>query len=178
MSIPDSNWPIAGDNRGTTRVASRNRSTLHSIAPVDLVLSRLENVKRHRDGWTACCPLHDSKSKNSLSITANDDGSVMMHDFGQCKTIDILHHIGLELKDLYPQDITNFSPMERQQRKRFGQISKWSAARDMLQHETRVIWVAGRQIRGGEPLNEADSNRLDLAMERVTQAGRVLNGYP
>jgi hypothetical protein len=141
-------------------------------------LSRLKNVQRHGDGWTACCPLHDSKSKKTLYINVNDDGSVMMHDFGQCKTIDILHSIGLELKDLYPQDIKNLTPMEKQQRKRFGQISKWSAARDMLQHETRVILVAGRQIRDGEPLNEADSSRLDLAMERVTQAGRVLNGHP
>ena len=46
----------------------------------------------------------------------------------------------------------------------------------MLHHEALVVWVAGKQIRTGESLNEDDDERFDLALERIAEAGRVLNG--
>jgi flagella basal body P-ring formation protein FlgA len=83
------------------------------------------------------------------------------------------------LVHLFPVQITaNLTKEQKRAIQRERKQAGWSAARDMLQHEARVVWVAGRQIKAGEQLNAEDSERLDQAMDRITEAGRVLNGRP
>ena len=52
----------------------------------------------------------------------------------------------------------------------------WEDARANIQHEARVVWVAGKQIKDGNPLNDVDDKRLDESLARITHAGRALNG--
>ena len=51
----------------------------------------------------------------------------------------------------------------------------WEKARTTIQHEARVIWVAGKQIKDGKPLNDVDDKRLDEALEQITIHGRKLD---
>ncbi|MGI8477528.1 MAG: hypothetical protein ACR2OO_14330, partial [Thermomicrobiales bacterium] len=71
--------------------------------PIDLVLSRLDNVKKVGGGYMASCPVHDDK-KASLSIKEGDDGKVLLDDFAGCETEAIVDAIGLEMADLFVAD--------------------------------------------------------------------------
>jgi len=69
--------------------------------PVDLILSRLDRVKRVSGGYMARCPVHDDKNP-SLSITEGDDGRVLLKCFAGCSTEEIVKALGLTMSDLFP----------------------------------------------------------------------------
>ncbi len=146
-------------------------------ADPDLLLNRLENVKRTGDQrWKACCPVHESKGKSSLSICQAEDGRLLIHCFGGCEPLEILKVCGLEMIDLMPERIThNATPAEKQKWREAASMRDWKQARSSIQQEARVVWVAGKQIKNGKPLNDVDDQRLDKALERITHAGRSLN---
>jgi hypothetical protein len=87
--------PVANIKAGT-----RNNN------PVDLVLSRLDRVRRTGDArWLATCPgpLHGRGDRNpSLSIGETSDGTVLIRCFAGCGPTEILGAVGLELRDLFP----------------------------------------------------------------------------
>lgn len=71
---------------------------------VDTLLARLDRVKKTgRTEWVACCPAHDSKSRQSLAISETADGRVLIHDFGGCSASEVLAAVGLEFADLFPE---------------------------------------------------------------------------
>jgi len=72
---------------------------------VDKILPLLDKVKKKGDNsWIACCPGHDDKNP-SLVITEKDD-RVLLHCFSHhCDVYDIVHAVGLELSDLFPEQI-------------------------------------------------------------------------
>ncbi|MCZ2099468.1 MAG: DNA primase [Anaerolineae bacterium] len=71
---------------------------------VETLLSRLDRVKKTgRAEWTACCPAHDSKSRQSLSISETTDGRILIHDFGGCSASEVLAAVGLDFADLFPE---------------------------------------------------------------------------
>lgn len=66
-------------------------------------VSHLEEVRQLRPGrWVALCPAHADKSP-SLSVTATDDGTTLIHCFSGCAPDDILAALGLTWRDLYPE---------------------------------------------------------------------------
>lgn len=70
--------------------------------PVQLLLSRLENVRQVSEGqYTARCPAHDDK-ENSLSVGTGREGQALAHCFAGCTTPAIVDRIGLKMQDLYP----------------------------------------------------------------------------
>ena len=69
---------------------------------MELVLGRLERVKRSGAGWTASCPAHDDRTP-SLSITEGNDGRVLLHCFAGCPSADIVHALGLTMAELFPE---------------------------------------------------------------------------
>jgi hypothetical protein len=146
-------------------------------ADPNLLLNRLQNVKGTGDQqWKACCPVHESKSRNSLSIRQVEDGRVLIHCFGGCEPLEILKVCGLEMVDLMPERIThNVSPAERKKWREAATMRDWEKARSTIQHEARVVWVAGKQIKDGKALNDVDDHRLDKALDRIADAGRSLN---
>ncbi len=70
--------------------------------PIDLVLSRLDGVRRTGDGYTAHCPAHDDRQQ-SLSIGEGRNGEVLLHCFAGCRTEDIVAALGLAMSDLFPK---------------------------------------------------------------------------
>jgi hypothetical protein len=143
---------------------------------VKMLINRLENVRAYGRGWRATCPVHGGKSQNSLSIAEGDDGRVLLHCFGGCDPLEVVKACGLEASDLFPKRLTHYVTLEqRNELRRQALQSQWQAARSTLQFEARIVWVAGGQIKNGEPLNNMDSSRLDLALARITESGRMLD---
>src|SRR5215203_2264323 len=70
--------------------------------PLEIVLSRLGNVKETKSGHEAACPAHDDHDP-SLSIGEGDDGRVLLHCFAGCTAEAICEAIGIHLKDLFPK---------------------------------------------------------------------------
>lgn len=71
---------------------------------VDNLLSRLDRVRKTgRSEWVACCPAHDSKSRQSLAISETADGRVLIHDFGGCSPAEVLAALGMDFTDLFPE---------------------------------------------------------------------------
>lgn len=68
----------------------------------EILLSRLERVKRTGAGrWLARCPAHDDEGP-SLSIRELDDGRVLVHCFAGCAVHSVLSAVGLSFNDLFP----------------------------------------------------------------------------
>ena len=70
---------------------------------VEQFLERLEGVKQNGSSWVARCPAHEDRSP-SLSVSEGDDGRVLLRCFAGCETTDIVEALGLELRDLMPDD--------------------------------------------------------------------------
>jgi Fe2+ or Zn2+ uptake regulation protein len=71
-------------------------------SPLERILERLPDVKQHGQRYRTKCPRHDGHHKDSLSLSEGEDGAALVYCFGGCETADVLHTLGLELKDLYP----------------------------------------------------------------------------
>ena len=72
-------------------------------SPLEKVLARLEGVKRVGRGWVARCPAHADRNP-SLSVGVGADGRVLLHCFSGCTLDAIVAALGLEAKDLFPED--------------------------------------------------------------------------
>jgi hypothetical protein len=70
-------------------------------SPLDVVLSRLQGVRRSGNGWSALCPAHDDRHQ-SLSVSEGRDGRVLLKCHAGCDAQAIVRAIGLELRDLFP----------------------------------------------------------------------------
>ena len=71
--------------------------------PVQKLLSRLNGVKQLPSGsWQALCPAHDDHTP-SLCVRQGDDGRALVKCHAGCSTPDVLHVLGLTVKDLFPQ---------------------------------------------------------------------------
>jgi hypothetical protein len=143
--------------------------------PLNLLLDRLDNVHKYGQGYRACCPAHESKSRSSLSIRQSDDGRVLLHCFGGCSALQIVHALGLELKDLFERPITaNMPPQEQRRIRQLAKQGQWKAAIKDLPEEITVLEMAAVHLVKGQALNERDRQRLMLASERIRSARAVL----
>jgi hypothetical protein len=175
MKPPNENAPAPGGGRcvkNTIQAGLQN----HSTAPSEILLNRLENVRQYGHGYRAKCPVHDGKSPGSLSIAVGDDGRVLLHCFGGCSALDIVHAVGLELSDLFEKRITQYAtPAERRALRELARQCQWRAAIPALLTEGIVLQMAALMVSKGEPLSKADDERLMLAVERIESANGVFN---
>ena len=81
---------------------------------IDELLSRFKGVKRSGSGWTARCPAHQDRN-NSLSIGAGDKGIVIKCHAG-CSADGVVKSIGLELRDLFPDEEKRLKVIPRSNR--------------------------------------------------------------
>jgi len=73
-------------------------------AQIEGILGRLKQVKpTGLNKWQSLCPAHDDH-KPSLSITLAEDGKILIKCFGGCKLPDICKVLGIEIKDLFPNN--------------------------------------------------------------------------
>jgi len=137
----------------------------------DKLLSRLEKVKRKGDNsWMACCPAHDDKNP-SLVITEKDE-RVLLHCFShQCNVSDIVYAVGLELSDLFPEQIKveGVRPIKK---KRFPA----EAILESLADEFAITEIGLAVLASGGTLNEKAQARMKEASNRFTEA-RIAGGW-
>lgn len=72
--------------------------------PVEILLGKLQRVKRSTNTrWMALCPAHDD-STASLSVSRGADGRALVKCFANCRAEDIVAAVGLTMGDLFVQD--------------------------------------------------------------------------
>ncbi len=68
--------------------------------PIETVLRQLEGVEQRNGYWMARCPAHDD-SEPSLSVSAADDGRVLLKCHAGCSVEAIVQACGLKMGDLF-----------------------------------------------------------------------------
>jgi len=128
--------------------------------PLDLLLSHLDGAKKNGDRYLAHCPAHSDKSP-SLSLSRGEDGRALVHCHAGCKTLDVLAAVGMELRDLF---LDNLSHQQRQHYRR-------TVLEKELSFERLIKELAKNKP---EDLRDADIQRLALAQERIDQIDHQL----
>lgn len=121
---------------------------------IEKILDRLDGVKRAGKGWKAKCPAHDD-SDPSLSLREADDGRVLLHCFAQCSAYDIVSAVGLELSDLFPDNLPGY---------------RSKALDEALAMERTVLALVKAAKDQGKQLDPHELNRAELALHRLRVA--------
>ena len=133
---------------------------------IDHFLSGLNKVKRNGERYMALCPSHEDKSA-SLSISEGHDGRILIHCFGGCAAADVVHSLGLELKDLFAD-----SGLDTEQRQQYAATKRREALDVALGHESMILQLAKAEIEKGHTLSDSDIARVNQAKRRI----RVIGG--
>lgn len=143
------------------------------MTPTERLLERLDRVRKSGKGWTARCPAHPDKSA-SLSVAEGRDGRVLVRCFAGCETLAVVHAVGLELRDLFPERIEDASPERRAELRELHRQSGWTAALGVLAREAAIVQLAADHVSKGVPLAIEDLARLQTAVERIQGCREVL----
>ena len=133
------------------------------------LVERLEGVRKTGSAkWIARCPAHEDKSP-SLAIRECDDGTTLIHCFAQCPPLEILHAIGLELRDLFPARLDDDVKAKRRP----------FDAMDVLRcvaHEVQIVACVVSDFLNDKEIGIEDWERTQLAAERLWSAVEVASG--
>lgn len=136
---------------------------------VDILLSRLDKVKRTGNGnWMACCPSHDDRSP-SLAIGEKLNGVILINCHAGCVTLDILGAVGLEFADLYPEKLADH----------IKPLLKPFPAADVLEAlstETLIVAMTADRMFNDKDMTVGDLKRLRLASQRIMAGRSLANG--
>jgi len=129
----------------------------------DILIAKLDKVKRRgKNSYQACCPAHNDKGP-SLSIRETEDGRVLVHCFAGCSVHEVLSAVGLEISDLFPPSAVGH----------YGREKRPFPAADALRavaFEALVVCAASAALGNGNGLSKADHERLMVAGERIQSA--------
>lgn len=132
----------------------------------DLLLSKLDGVKRTGSGrWLAKCPAHSDRTA-SLSIRETDDARTLVHCFAGCTVHEVVGAVGMDVTDLFPPRPIDPAHVGKPERRPFP-------AADILRaigFEALVVGCAASAILAGEPFSQADRDRLMVAVSRIQSA--------
>ncbi|MFM7009213.1 MAG: DNA primase [Betaproteobacteria bacterium] len=131
-------------------------------APIDLVLSRLEKVRKRQSGqWSARCPAHRDRNA-SLSVREAPNGAVLIHCFAGCAIEEISGAMELQISELFP-------PRERSGREpqRIAKVLTAGQALEILNGEILFAATASANLAKGLGLSNADHQRLMVCASRV-----------
>jgi len=101
---------------------------------IDAILSRLQGVKKTKDGYSALCPAHEDQ-RASLSVSIGSDGRGLVKCHAGCKTEDVMAAVGMTMADLAPSDSfqTRRNPARKKATKPGGKVfSTWEAAAEAV----------------------------------------------
>ena len=128
----------------------------------EILLSKLDKVKRTGAGrWLACCPAHADKGP-SLSIRETDDGRALVHCFSGCSIHEVLTAVDMDMADLFPPRQHHGKP----ERRPFPAVDVLRC----IAFETLVVSAAAAALMAGEPFGPAERDRLILAASRIQGA--------
>ena len=111
--------------RTTTGSRTRTRVPVTTCAALmtalDLVLERLEKVRKRGERWSACCPAHADRHP-SLSVGVGHEGKVLLKCFAGCRVEDIVRALGLEVSALFDDQRGGPSPSGGRQGRQADQV--------------------------------------------------------
>lgn len=141
------------------------------MSAAETLLARLDGVRtRGADQWSARCPAHEDRSP-SLSIKAVHD-RVLLTCWAGCSALDVVNAVGLELRDLFDQRLTDTAipsvrqapfPIERARR---------------IRHLALVIGLAAGDLKYGRALSEADEETLIAAFNELDELVAEVETWP
>ncbi|HKI53636.1 MAG TPA: CHC2 zinc finger domain-containing protein [Anaerolineales bacterium] len=141
------------------------------MIPIEDFLSRLQKVRRTgAKSWIACCSAHQDKNP-SMTVSEGSDGRILAHCFShQCGIDDIAAAVGLEVKDLMPENLG----YHRMKPLRMGVNPKdaMCAVRDDM--TSFLIWA--KMVQRGEVLTGADTLEMAKAVGRIQMAIELTGG--
>ncbi|MCH2090302.1 MAG: hypothetical protein MK141_01815 [Pseudoxanthomonas sp.] len=145
---------------------------------IDVLLNRLDRVRKHGDGYRARCPAcggHSDRDKLSMS---ERDGKVLLYCFGGCRGDAVLAAVGLRWADIMPPRDRPLTPRERDEIRRAARQAGWSIALDALAIEAKVVLVAARELQAGRALPTEDLARLQEAIAWIDASATLLSDAP
>lgn len=143
-----------------------------TVAPLEIILPRLDRVRRSGKGYSAKCPAHEDRNA-SLSVTASDDGRVLLHCFAGCAPTEVCASLGLTVADLFPPRPQDLTPEGQQQLRQHARQARWGAALGLLELEAGVLLVAAGDVLAGK-MTPDNLQRASLAAARIADARAVL----
>lgn len=157
-----------GWRAGASGSVSGRQSFHVQNATAEPLLQRLDGVQKAGKGWRARCPACGGQSRK-LSIT-QIDSRVLVHDFGGCKTIEVLEAVGLSWADILPPRHWPESPQERRELRRVAREGALVAALPELAHAAAVVRLAAVSLLRDEALDWNDYCTLVKAEEVIGNA--------
>ncbi|MGH3114571.1 MAG: AAA family ATPase, partial [Gaiellaceae bacterium] len=73
------------------------------MSPLELVLERIEGVRRSGAGFSARCPAHEDRHA-SLSVSEGEDGRALIRCHAGCTAEDVCAALGLDVAELFPRE--------------------------------------------------------------------------
>lgn len=143
------------------------------MTAIDVLLTRLEGVRKSGRGWIARCPAHGDKSP-SLSVTDIGDGKVLVHCFAGCDVHSIVGALGLTVADLFPARLQPSTSEDRRRIRLAKRQTDWAAALNVLGRECTITLLAAKTLALGGHLGEGELSRLNVAAHRIGRAREVL----
>lgn len=133
------------------------------MSKLDDFLSRLNKVRKTgKESWLACCPSHGDKNP-SMTISVGSDGRVLVHCHSQgCSIEDIAAGVGLEVKDLMPDD-----PLYNRAKPLRAPVSPRDALFAVRDDLTSALVIA-KMIQRGEKLTDKDTLELAKIVGRIS----------
>lgn len=138
---------------------------------LERLLSSLEKVEKlppgnHQARYRACCPAHGDKNP-SLSITLSNSDTILLKCWAGCSAHDVVHAVGMEMTDLFPEQTKYHAPQERRP------FSADQAAK-VIALDALAVAVAAAKVRNKEPLIQKDIDDLLDIHVRANTIGRGL----
>lgn len=137
---------------------------------ITAVLENLNKVRQtggHK--YMACCPVHHDSSA-SLSIREDDDGTVLLHCFAGCATVDVVAALGLDFSALFPESgVTGHA--RKSTKAPFNALDALTA----MCHGLLELAIYADQVSRGIALSEAGRQRLALLTNRLFAAHTYVN---
>lgn len=134
------------------------------MSKIDNLLTRLQGVRKTgNNSWIARCCAHNDKSP-SLTIAERDDGRVLIHCFAGCSADEVMGAVGLELKDLMPENVGFHR--KRPDPRPFNPYDVLAAISDDL----TVCLVLAKDMQRGRILDPSESLLLAKLINRVEMA--------
>lgn len=136
------------------------------MSPAEKVLPLVPKLRQTKPmHWIGCCTGHDGKHQN-MTIRELDDGTLLLKCWSQgCSAAEIVAGMGLRLSDLFPEKHDG-------QHARKGERRPFPAS-DVLKavaFEAKLVALAACSLARGEPLSDADRDRLLTAATRLNSA--------
>ena len=134
------------------------------MQPIEIVLSRLENVRQRQKGqWSARCPAHEDGSP-SLSVAETDNGTLLVKCFAGCTFFEIFASLDLDPSDAFPPNL-NVGNEPRHTPK----LITASQGLEVLAAEANFVAICASNLHKGIVIAESDRDRLNKSAGRIAR---------